>query len=83
MLFCLLVSSLVNLMFLMCESIMFNCFVVAAMRGDCLTLKSYHSSLDLAEKALNKSIDSDALYVVKARMLFAKNGSIRFWSSLK
>ena len=60
-------------------------FVVASKRNDHDTaiLRSFHVDKQAAIVAMNKTIDSNMLFVVLARVQLAKNSNIRFWSSVK
>ena len=60
-------------------------FVVASKRNeyDTATLKSFHADKKAAIIAMNKTIDSNLLYIVLARVQLAKNGNVKYWSSVK
>ena len=60
-------------------------FVVASkLNGhDTATLRSYHVDKQSAIIAMNKTIDSNMLFVVLAHVQLAKNGNVRFWSAVK
>ncbi len=59
-------------------------FVVASKRNDHDTaaLRSFHTNKQAAIKAMNKTIDSNKLFVVLAQVQLAKNGNIKLWSSV-
>ena len=50
---------------------------------DTATLRSYHVDKQAAIVAMNKTIDSNMLYIVLAHVQLAKNGNVRFWSAVK
>ena len=50
---------------------------------DTTVLRSYHASRQAATVAMNKTIDSNLLYIVLAQVQLAKNGNVRFWSRVK
>ena len=50
---------------------------------DTPVLRSYHAGKQAAIVAMNKTIDSNMLYIVLAQAQLAKNGNIKFWSSVK
>ena len=60
-------------------------FVVASKRNeyDTATLRSFHVDKQAAIIAKNKTIDSNTLYIVLAHVQLAKNGNVKFWSSVK
>lgn len=61
-------------------------FYVVASRlneHDTATLRSYHVDKQAAIFAMNKTIDSNMLFVVLAHVQLAKNGNVRFWRSVK
>ena len=57
-------------------------FVIAATRNSNLFLVSFYESMELANKAMCKTIDADALQIVPAQIQFAKNGNVRLWRSI-
>jgi len=58
-------------------------FVVASRLNeyDTATLRSYHVDKQAAIVAMNKTIDSNLLYIVLAHVQLAKNGNIKYWST--
>ena len=60
-------------------------FIVASKLNayDTATLRSYHVDKQSAIIAMNKTIDSNMLFVVLAHVHLAKNGNVRYWSSVK
>ena len=60
-------------------------FVVASKRNDhdTATLRSFHMDKQAAIMAMNKTIDSNMLFVVLAHVQLAKNGNVRLWSAVK
>ena len=60
-------------------------FAVASKRNDhdTATLRSFHVDKQAAIMAMNKTIDSNMLFVVLAHVQLAKNGNVRYWSSVK
>ena len=50
---------------------------------DTTTLRSFHIDKQAAIVAMNKTIDSSSLYIVLAHVQLAKNGNVKFWSSVK
>jgi len=60
-------------------------FVVASRLNeyDTATLRSYHVDKQAAIVAMNKTIDSNMLFVVLAHVQLAKNGNIKYWSIVK
>jgi len=60
-------------------------FAVASKRNDhdTATLRSFHMDKQAAIMAMNKTIDSNMLFVVLAHVQLAKNGNVRFWSAVK
>lgn len=60
-------------------------FVVASKLNayDTATLRSFHVDKQAAIVAMNKTIDSNSLYVVLAQVQLAKNGNVKCWSTVK
>ena len=50
---------------------------------DTATLRSFHVDKQVAIFAMSKTIDSNTLYIVLAQVQLAKNGNVKFWSSVK
>jgi len=50
---------------------------------DTATLRSFHVDKQAAIVAMNKTIDSSSLFVVLAHVQLAKNGNIKYWSTVK
>ena len=50
---------------------------------DTAILRSFHVDKQAAIVAMNKTIDSNKLYIVLAHVQLAKNGNVRFWSAVK
>lgn len=50
---------------------------------DTPVLRSYHVDKQAAIASMNKTIDSNMLYIVLAQVQLAKNGNIKYWSSVK
>jgi len=46
-------------------------------------LVSYHVDKQAAIVAMNKTIDPNMLFVVLAHVQLAKNGNVKYWSTVK
>lgn len=57
-------------------------FVVLATRNEHRFFRSFHRTEDLAQIAMRKTIDADALSVSAANVVFATNGNLRYWDTI-